>query len=587
MTKNRRRLLADIIHVEVSIRTPDKEKADAVVARLSSEKINSKLAGTGLSFSVTVLRPGSICEIDSDCMNGESPNLTDSSADINQNLGSRSLAVIIAIPIAGAVVVLWIIAYIWRRRCSLHAAPRSDEQRADCSSLMEAGFLRIAGTHFKDAKDRYRLTNAAKHLIQRWRLKSMATPFLTWAEKTAESKKMKATALKVVKRMMNGCMVLAFERWKECTVELKEIKNKALKVVRRMMNGCMVLTFERWKTWASQEKELKTKVLKVVHRIMNGCMVLAFERWKTCAAKEKELKAKALKVLHLMMNGCMVLAFEKWACTAEEMQRLKSAANLVVQHWRLKSMATPFLTWAEKTAENMKMKATALKVVKRMVNACMVLAFERWKECAAESKEIKNKALKVVRRIMHGSLVSALQTWMQPVKDARIRKRQQELAAAQEAAEARRKRIHDLHMETCGLKMMKKAGTERQGLADEEGENGERVVSTPVQAQYLKISSRQTPAPQDTNTNAAQWRPTASEREEFALDSLQTEHKAARAQIEQVREQGAQGKSASPWPESAPHVSSLMLALQRREQSAMFYASRARGPGDSTFGHAE
>ena len=102
-------------------------------------------------------------------------------------------------------------------------------------------------------------------------------------------KRLKAAAMKVIKRWTQQCVVVAWNTWSSTVRKEKRIRN----VLAMFQGSATAAAFKRWRGKAGEEKKARQVAHKVVLRWESASKMKAFMRWEDAVQEAREQMAKS------------------------------------------------------------------------------------------------------------------------------------------------------------------------------------------------------------------------------------------------------------------------------------------------------
>ena len=176
-------------------------------------------------------------------------------------------------------------------------------------------------------QEQRRINSFISNMAQRFTIRKQNRVWDEWMCSVDDSLKLKQTARKVIRHLMNRALAGAFNTWWYNADRRRQNAQRALRVVQRLRNRAQVNTLESWVFYADENQRLKECYASAVRIINRGILAWSLEEWSCNAFNNAELRRRhqqlRLKVIRQIQNLLLIVCWERWCANVERKTRVR------------------------------------------------------------------------------------------------------------------------------------------------------------------------------------------------------------------------------------------------------------------------
>ena len=176
-------------------------------------------------------------------------------------------------------------------------------------------------------QEQRRINSFMSKMAQRLRISKQNRVMDEWICSVDDSLKLKQTARKVVRHLMNRTLAGAFNTWWCNADRRRQNAQRALRVVQRLRNRAQVQSLEAWNQYADERHRLHECYVAAVHIADRGVLARALDEWGCNASNLAEQRRRhqqlRLKVIRQMQNLLLVACWERWCANVDRKARVR------------------------------------------------------------------------------------------------------------------------------------------------------------------------------------------------------------------------------------------------------------------------
>ena len=169
-----------------------------------------------------------------------------------------------------------------------------------------------------------------RHVVGRWRHRTLARAFDSWKAHAAEQKRMQNLGIKVVGRWNCKQLFSTLESWRRRTVQLCRARGIISRAIRKIRNRNLHRAWAVYVDHVKQRKGQRLLLTKIVRHWEYLRIARPFMSWQTNAKKQRKIEDTCNRLVSRWKNAVLWSAYEAWHVVAKDQRRAEDVCTRTV-----------------------------------------------------------------------------------------------------------------------------------------------------------------------------------------------------------------------------------------------------------------
>ena len=176
-------------------------------------------------------------------------------------------------------------------------------------------------------QEQRRINGFLSNMAHKLRFRKQNRVWDEWLCTVDDSVKLKETARKVIRHLMNRTLAGAFNTWWDNADRRRKQAQSALRVVQRLRNHTQVHFLEVWSAYADEKQRLQACYNEALIVFNMSTLAWSIEEWgcnvHNLAEQRRRHQELRLKVVKRMQSLLLIACWERWCANVDRKSRMR------------------------------------------------------------------------------------------------------------------------------------------------------------------------------------------------------------------------------------------------------------------------